>query len=133
VNPEQNFVSVVIIDDNPRSLEFLSTALDRPGVQIFTAAKPEDGLALISLYRPQIVMTDMIMPGMTGLQVLQYVKELDPAIEVIVMSARDSGGSPAKALEQGAVEFLQKPIALSVLRQRVGTRIQNHITEHIKP
>jgi DNA-binding NtrC family response regulator len=133
VNPEQSFVSVVIIDDNPRSLEFLSTALDRPGVQIFTAAKPEDGLALISLYRPQIVMTDMIMPGMTGLQVLQYVKELDPAIEVIVMSARDSGGSPAKALEQGAVEFLQKPIALSVLRQRVGTRIQNHITEHIKP
>lgn len=133
MDPEQNFVSVVIIDDNARSLEFLSTALGRPGVQIFTAARPEDGLALISLYRPQIVMTDMIMPGMTGLQVLQYVKELDPAIEVIVMSARDSGGSPAKALEQGAVDYLQKPIALSVLRQRVGARIQTHITERIKP
>jgi len=133
VDPEQNLVFVVIIDDNLPSLEFLSAALSQPGVQILTASKPEDGLNLIALYRPQIVMTDMIMPGMTGLQVLEYVKELDPAIEVIVMSARDSGGSPAKSLQQGAVDYLQKPIALSVLRQRVGARIQKHVTERLKP
>jgi len=132
VDLKHNVVSVVIIDDNPRSLEFLSTALGRPDVQIFTATKPEDGLALVSLHRPQIVMTDLMMPGMTGLEVLQRVKQFDPAIEVIVMSARESGGSPAKALQQGAADYLQKPIALSVLRQRVGSRIQNHIAQRVK-
>jgi two-component system, NtrC family, response regulator HydG len=133
VDPERNLVSVVIIDDNPRSLEFISTALTRPGVQIFTAVKPEDGLTLISLYHPQIVITDMIMPGMTGLDVLRYVKEFDPATEVIVMSARESGGSPERALQEGAADYLRKPIALSVLRERVGRLIQNHVAERVKP
>src|SRR5215467_12034960 len=85
-------VSIVIIDDNPRSLEFLSAALTRPGLKIFTAHKPDDGLAIISMYRPKIVLTDLVMPGLTGIDVLHRVKELDPGIEVIVMSARESGG-----------------------------------------
>jgi len=51
-----------------------------PGVQVLTAEKPVDGLALISLYRPQIVITDLVMPGMTGLDVLRRVKQFDPAI-----------------------------------------------------
>jgi len=133
VGAKPNSVSIVIIDDNPRSLEFLSTALTRPGVQVFTASKPEDGLAIISLYRPQIVISDFIMPGMTGMDVLKWVKEFDPAIEVILMSARESGGSPTKALEQGATHYLTKPISLSVLRDRVGRLIEKHLAEHIKP
>ena len=128
-----NSVSIVIIDDNPRSLEFLSTALTRPGVQVFTALKPEDGLSIISLYRPQIVISDFIMPGMTGMDVLKRVKEFDPGIEVILMSARESGGSPTKALEQGATLYLKKPISLSVLRDRVGRLIEKYLAEHIKP
>lgn len=130
---KDNLVSIVIIDDNPRSLEFIATALIQPGVCILTASRPEDGVVLISMYRPQIVLTDLIMPGMTGLDVLKRAKEIDPAIEVIIMSARESGGSPTKALQQGASDYLRKPIALSVLRDRVGSRIQHHIKEQIKP
>jgi DNA-binding response OmpR family regulator len=133
LDPTRNLVSLVIIDDNPRSLEFLSVALSRPGVQVFTASNPQEGLSLVSLYRPQVVLTDLIMPGMTGLDVLQRAKELDPAIEVIVMSARESGGSPSRALEQGAADYLQKPISLAVLRERVGKRLEYHIAERVKP
>lgn len=118
---------MVIIDDNPRSLEFLSTALSRPGVEVFTASSPEDGLALVSLHRPKVVMTDLIMPRMTGLDVLQRVQELDSTIEVVVMSARESGGTPGRALQQGAADYLRKPISLAVLRERVGRRIQRHL------
>ncbi|HEY6972570.1 MAG TPA: response regulator [Candidatus Angelobacter sp.] len=125
-------VSIVIIDDNPRSLEFLSTALTRPGLKIFTAHKPEDGLAIISMYRPKIVLTDLVMPGLTGIDVLHRVKELDPAIEVIVMSARESGGSPSKVLEQGATDFLKKPISLHLLRERVGRRIDKYFNDPAK-
>lgn len=87
----------------------------------------------MSMYRPQIVLTDLMMPGMSGLDVLQRVKELDPSIEVIVMSARESGGSPSQALEQGAVDYLRKPISLAVLRERVGKRLDYHIAERVKP
>lgn len=127
MDPEPNAVSIVIIDDNPRSLEFLSAALEQPGVQVLTTTKPEDGVALVSLHRPQIVLTDLAMPGMSGLDVLRRVKDFDPKIDVIVMSARESRGSPATALHQGAADYLQKPIALSLLRQRVGTVIQKHL------
>jgi DNA-binding response OmpR family regulator len=124
VGPAQNPVSVVIIDDNTRSLEFVSAALSRPGVQIFTAAKPADGLALVSLHRPLVVLTDLIMPGMSGLDVLERVKQFDPTISVVIMSARESGGSPAKAFEQGATDYLKKPISVALLRERVGRLIQ---------
>jgi two-component system response regulator HydG len=127
LNHNSNPVSLVIIDDNPRSLEFLAAALARPGLQVLTASNPKDGLALIATHRPQVVLTDLVMPGMTGLDVLQRTKELDPQIEVVIMSARESGGSPARALAQGATDYLRKPIALSVLRQRVGRLIENHI------
>jgi two-component system response regulator YesN len=130
-NPiKQGPISVVVIDDNPRSLEFVATALTRPGIQILTASKPEEGVALISRHRPEIVVTDLVMTGMTGLDVLQWTKKFDPEIDVIVMSAAEFDGSPRTLFEYGAADYLQKPISLSVLRERVGSIIQNHIREH---
>ena len=122
-------ICIVIIDDNPRSLEFLAAALSQPGVQVLTSSNPHDGLALIALHRPQLVLTDLAMPGMSGLDVLHRVKQLDQTIQVIIMSAQGSGGSPARALEQGAADYLAKPISLSILRQRVGRHLQKHLPD----
>jgi DNA-binding NtrC family response regulator len=74
-----NAVSLVIIDDNPGSLEFLSSALARDHVKVFTASSPEEGLDLVYTHRPQIVLTDLVMPGLSGLNVLDRVIEFDPA------------------------------------------------------
>ena len=132
VAANNNSVSILIIDDNARSLEFLSAALTRPGLKIFTALKPEDGLGIVAMYRPKIVLTDLVMPRLTGIDVLHRVREIDPDIEVIVMSARESGGSPTKVLEQGANDFLKKPISLHVLRERVGQRIDKYFAQHAR-
>ena len=131
-NSSNGSISIVIIDDNARSLEFLSAALTRPGLKIYTVLKPEDGLSIVAMYRPKIVLTDLVMPGLTGIDVLHRVREIDPNIEVIVMSARESGGSPSKVLEQGANDFLKKPISLHVLRERVGKRIDKYFAQHPK-
>lgn len=77
-------------------------------------------------------MTDLIMPGMTGLDVLERVKKLNPQIEVVVMSARESGGSPTRAMAAGAADYLKKPISLAVLRERLGPRIERHLTQKAK-
>jgi len=119
-------VSMVVIDDNPLSLEFVSTALARPGLEIFTTTKPEDGLILIAIHHPQVVLSDVVMPGINGLDILQRVKQLDPAIDVVLMSAHETGAEGRKAIQQAA-DYLRKPIALSVLRERVGRLIDKHM------
>ncbi len=117
-------LTIVVIDDNPHSLEYVSNVLSHEGVRILTAPNAEDGLALIYAQRPQIVLTDIAMPGQSGLDVLQQVAKFDSTIQVIVMSARDSGVSAVTALQLGAADYLRKPIALSVLRERVGRFIK---------
>jgi DNA-binding NtrC family response regulator len=94
----RNPISLVIIDDNLRSLEFISTALAGDGVQIFTAAGPEEGLDLVYTHRPQVVMTDLVMPQMTGLEVLERITEFDPVIDVILMTAHYTTETAVEAI-----------------------------------
>lgn len=113
-------VSVVVIDDNPRSLEFVSTALERDGVEIFSASDPEEGLDLIYSHRPQIVMTDLVMPNLTGLDVLDRIMEFDPSIDVILMTAHYTSETAVEAIRKGAADYLNKPVSVAMLRDRVG-------------
>jgi len=117
-------VSFVIIDDNPRSLEFISTAFSREGIAIFTASNPEEGLDLVYSHRPQIVMTDLVMPGMTGLEVLERIMDFDPATDVVLMTAHYTTETAIEAIRKGAADYLNKPISLPVLRERVGRLIE---------
>src|ERR1039457_2932285 len=81
---------LVAIDDNPRSLELLTSALARPELEILTATDPTEGLEMVFKRHPQIVVTDLVMPGMSGMEVLERVVEFDPSIDVIVMTAHRS-------------------------------------------
>src|SRR5258708_1558235 len=123
MNLARRSVSLVIIDDNPGSLEFLSSALARENVRIFTASDPEEGVDLVYTHRPQIVLTDLVMPGMSGLEVLGRVMELDPAIDVILMTAHYTSDTAVEAIRKGAADYLNKPISLEALRERVGRLI----------
>jgi DNA-binding NtrC family response regulator len=116
----RNSISLVIIDDNLRSLEFIATALASDGVQIFTAADPEEGLDLVYTHRPQAVMTDLVMPNMTGMEVLERITEFDPMIDVILMTAHYTTDTAVEAIRKGAADYLNKPISLATLRDRVG-------------
>jgi DNA-binding NtrC family response regulator len=116
----RNPIALVIIDDNPRSLEYIATALASDGVQIFTAADPEEGLDLVYTHRPQVVLTDLVMPHMTGLEVLERITEFDPAIDVILMTAHYTTDTAVEAIRKGAADYLNKPISLAMLRDRVG-------------
>ena len=116
-------VTLVIIDDNPGSLEFLSTALAQEGLTIFTAEDPEEGIEIVYREHPQIVLTDLVMPGITGLEVLERVVEFDPAIDVVLMTAHYSSESAVEAIRKGASDYLNKPVPLAVLRERIAKLI----------
>jgi DNA-binding NtrC family response regulator len=118
-------VRMVIIDDNEGSLELLSTALAREGLRIITAQDPEEGLDAIFREHPEIVLTDLVMPGITGLEVVERVVEFDPAIDVILMTAHYSSESAVEAIKKGASDYLNKPVSISALRERISKLIDD--------
>jgi DNA-binding NtrC family response regulator len=122
--PQKSAASLLIIDDNAGSLEMLSTALAQPGLEIFTASDPEEGLDLFCSKHPQIVLTDLVMPKMSGIEVLERIMEIDPGTDVILMTAHYSSESAVEAIKKGACDYLNKPVPLAVLRQRVGKLVE---------
>src|ERR1700741_3124712 len=128
--PSRPALSLLIIDDNPGSLEMLSSALAQPDLEILTASDPEEGLDLVHTRRPQIVLTDLIMPGMTGMEVLDRVMDFDPATEVIVMTAHYSTESAVEAIKKGASDYLNKPVSIAMLREKIGALLETARKRH---
>jgi DNA-binding NtrC family response regulator len=118
-------LQLVIIDDNAGSLELLSTALARDGLRIYTAQHPEEGLEIVFREHPEIVLTDLVMPDVSGLEVLERVVEFDPAIEVILMTAHYTSESAVEAIKKGAADYLNKPVSIAALRERISKLIDS--------
>jgi DNA-binding NtrC family response regulator len=125
VTPSMSEVlSIVIIDDNPGSLELLSVALARSDAAVYTSSNPVDGLELVRKHHPRLVVTDLVMPVMSGLEVLQQVVNFDSSIDVILMTAHYTPETAVAAIRQGAADYLQKPVKIAVLRERVASLIE---------
>ncbi len=120
-------VSIVVIDDNLGSLELLSEALAHAEVTVYTASNPVSGLELVRKHHPRLVVTDLVMPGLSGLEVLQQVVSFDPSIDVILMTAHYTTETAVAAIRQGAADYLQKPVKIAILRERVATLIESAI------
>jgi DNA-binding NtrC family response regulator len=118
-------VSVLVVDDHPGSLEFVSSALRIDGVDVLTATNPEDALETIYSVRPQVVLTDLVMPGMTGMELLERIVDFDPSIQVVLMTAHYSTESAVEAIRKGACDYLDKPIKVGVLRERIGSLVES--------
>ena len=115
-----NEISLVIIDDNAGSLELLSAALENEGIRVFTAQDPEEGVEIVFREHPQIVLTDLVMPGLSGLDVLDRVVAFDPAIDVVLMTAHYTSESAVEAIRKGAADYLNKPVSIPLLRERIA-------------
>ncbi|MGH9632488.1 MAG: response regulator, partial [Bryobacteraceae bacterium] len=102
-------VCIAIIDDNAGSVDLMASALAREGLEIITATDAEEGLDLIFRRHPQIVLTDLVMPKLTGMQILERIMEFDPSIDVILMTAHYSTESAVEAIKKGATDYLNKP------------------------
>ncbi len=112
-------VRIAIIDDNVRSIELMSSALAQEGVEILTATDAEEGLDLILERHPHIVLSDLVMPKLTGMEILERVVEFDPSIDVILMTAHYSTESAVEAIKKGATDYLNKPVSISLIRERM--------------
>ena len=113
--------SVLVIDDESGILDTLRILLKKEGFEVITAQGGKAGLDAIRASTPDIVLTDVRMPQVTGLDILQAVKESDPITPVLLMTAQASLQSAIQAVNAGAFYYLQKPFAndelLAILRR----------------
>ncbi len=117
-------VRVLVIDDNSGSLELLSSALAQPEIEVLTASDPVQGLDLVANLHPQVVLTDLVMPKMSGLEVLDRIMEIDPATDVILMTAHYSSETAVEAIKRGASDYLNKPVSIATIRTRIGKLVE---------
>ncbi|HEY4102221.1 MAG TPA: sigma-54 dependent transcriptional regulator [Gemmatimonadales bacterium] len=113
--------SVLVIDDESGILDTLRILLKKEGFEVTTAQGGKAGLDAIRAGVPDLVLTDVRMPQVTGLDILQAVKEADPITPVLLMTAQASLQSAIQAVNAGAFYYLQKPFAndelLAILRR----------------
>jgi two-component system response regulator HydG len=107
---------ILVVDDDPGHLSMLTTVLSGWGYQVEGAAGGREALAALRRKPRDLVLTDVRMAGMDGLAVLRAVKEYNPAVPVLIMTAYSSVETAVEALKNGAYDYLIKPLDLDVLR-----------------
>ena len=103
-------VSVLFVDDDEDVREQMSMALDRVVDHVFMAANGMDGFRMFQAHRPDIVVTDIMMPEMDGVELSRLIRENDPAAKIIVMSAHDDSELLKELIDIGVDAFATKPV-----------------------
>lgn len=119
--------SLLIVDDDPRILTTLAAVLTDAQTTVLTAGDAESALAVVAEESPGIVLTDLKMPGMSGLDLLKLLKERAPSLDVILMTAYDDLPTVAEAMREGAADFLVKPLDLHQLRNLLNRVFEDRV------
>ena len=112
---------ILIVDDDPHNRQLLEVMLAPEGYQIVTAATGEDALAIVAQQPPDLILLDVMMPGMDGYQVVARIKSnlATQHIRVLMLSALSDRNSRLHGLSAGAEDFLTKPVNRAELCARV--------------
>jgi DNA-binding NtrC family response regulator len=108
--------SILIVDDDATIRTSLMQALERDGMYVRAAESAERALALLPDATPHIVLSDVKMPGLDGIELLRLLRERLPSAAVILMTAYDDMPTVVAAMREGAADFLSKPLDLEELR-----------------
>ncbi len=116
IKPSEIQIRVLIVDDEPEIGEFLNEFLIEQGYEVFYADNGIDALEFVRRARPHIILLDVKMSQMDGLEVLAMVKKYDPCTGVIMVTSSQDQEIGKQALKLGAVDFITKPVDLEYLK-----------------
>src|SRR6266700_4193555 len=114
---------ILIIDDEPQITRALRAALSAQGFDVRTANDPEEGLVVFQEWAPDLVITDLMMPGLSGVDVCRAIRCQGPT-PVLVLSVRDHERSKVEALDAGADDYVTKPFGIQELLARVRAHLR---------
>jgi anti-anti-sigma factor len=125
---------ILVIDDEKPTLKMFRLTLMAYGYEVLTAENGQEGLEVFERERPRIVLTDIKMPGMNGIEVLRRIKQIDPTAEVIVITGHGDMDLAIQALNLDATDFINKPIQRHILEQALKSAQERcrMAAEHIR-
>ena len=115
---------VLIADDEPAILALCSRAVRSWGYEVAKASSGEEALALVKREHFDVLIADIVMPGMSGIELLQKAREVIPELAVVVITGFSSVESAIKALRAGAHDFITKPFHIEELREAIEHALQ---------
>lgn len=121
-------IRILIVDDEQDILEFLSYNLTKEGYQIETAESGEEALAKAEEFFPEMIILDIMMPGMDGIEVCSQLRE-NPEMDntlIVFLTARNESFTQIAALEAGGDDYITKPITPRLLKSRVKAVVRRH-------
>src|SRR3984885_12952258 len=114
---------ILVVDDEAQITRVLRAALSAQGYDVRTANDPEEGLRLFRDWPPDLVITDLMMPAMSGVELCRLIRA-QSATPVLVLSVRDHERSKVEALDAGADDYVNKPFSIQELLARVRAHLR---------
>lgn len=114
---------ILVIDDEPPITRVLRTSLSAQNFDVRTANDPEEGLRVFREWAPDLVITDLMMPGMSGVDVCRAIRSAS-STPILVLSVRDHERSKVEALDAGADDYVTKPFGIQELLARVRAHLR---------
>lgn len=120
---------ILVIDDEEAFRETIRLCLEDKSLNIITASGGEEGISLFGKERPDVVITDLKMPKMNGLDVLTHIKSLDHNVPIILLTAFDEVPYTIEAMKLGAYDFVSKPIKVDAFKALITRALSNKASE----
>jgi CheY-like chemotaxis protein len=114
---------VLVVDDELEVRQVLLEFLSSRGYDVTTASGGAEAVAIIETIKPDLVLLDVAMPDMDGVETLKRIVAIEPALAVIMVTANADIGVTSKLLALGAVDYVPKPFDLDYLDQAVSTQV----------
>jgi|SRR5579864_471916 len=116
-------LKVLAIDDDSQSLDLIRAALKQQKLQILTATDPDEGFEIFLRERPRIILLDLVMPRVSGMELLERMLDIDPGLDIMLITGQYSAESAVEAIQKGACDYLTKPLDLEKLRARISSLV----------
>jgi DNA-binding NtrC family response regulator len=116
--------TVLLVDDEVEFISALAERLSFRGIRARTASGGEEALAAIEQEPPQVVLLDLMMPGMSGIEVLQEIRRTHPDIKVILLTGHGSTREGMEGMRLGAFDYLMKPLSIDELMEKLRNAVQ---------
>jgi len=121
---ENSSRKILIVDDDPQSLKISKLALEHEGYVVKAVASGEQALSEFSHFQPHLILLDMSMPGLNGIETLRKIREIERYTSVIFLSGKSGTEHVITGLEAGANDYIRKPFDVAELLARVRTQLR---------
>ena len=112
--------SVLLVDDEEQFLDVLSQRLETRGLKVNTVTSGEEAVKQVEIQNFDAIIVDLAMPGIDGIETLRQIKEKRPDLEIIMLTGHATVKSGIEAMKLGAEDFLEKPVDLNELLEKIG-------------